>query len=81
GADGRPLYYLTDEDSIATYGVMQRAGTFKDIAPLTNSVVSKQIASDALFDAAQVWLKRNSVKQVVYSLSLKKMKKVIRPGD
>ena len=81
GADGRPLYYLTDEDSIATYGVIQRAGTFKDIAPLTNSPVSKQIAGDALFDAAQVWLKRNSVKQVVYSLSLKKVKKVIRPGD
>lgn len=81
GADGRALYYITDEDSIATYGVIQKAGTFKDIAPLTNSPVSKQIASNALYDAAKVWLNRNSVAQVTYSISLKKVAKTIRPGD
>ena len=81
GADGRTLYYITDDDSIATYGVIQKAGTFKDIAPLTNSPASKEIASNALYDASRVWLNRNSVAQVTYSLSLKKVSKVIRPGD
>jgi len=81
GADGRVLYYMTDDASIATYGVIQRAGTFKDIAPLSNSTLSKQIASNSLYDAAKAWLDRNSVGQVVYSLSLKKVSQVIRPGD
>jgi len=81
GADGRVLYYMTDDASIATYGVIQRAGTFKDIAPLSNSTLSKQIAGNALYDAAKAWLDRNSVGQVVYSLSLKKVSQVIRPGD
>lgn len=81
GADGRTLYYITDDDSIATYGVIQKAGTFKDIAPLTNSPASKEIASNALYDAARVWLDRNSVAQVTYSILLKKVSRVIRTGD
>lgn len=81
GADGRNLYYMTNDDSIATYGVIQRAGTFKDIAPLSNSEPSKIIAGNALYDAALAWLDRNSVGQVTYSLSLKKVRRVIRPGD
>lgn len=81
GADGRTLYYITNPDSIATYGVIQKAGTFKDIAPLTNSPASKQIASNALYDAAKAWLDRNSIAQYTYSMTLKKVKAIIRPGD
>ena len=81
GADGRTLYFMTNPDSIATYGVIQKAGTFKDIAPLTNSPASKEIASNALYDAAKAWLDRNSIAQYTYSITLKKVKAVIRPGD
>ena len=81
GADGHTLYFMTNPDSIATYGVIQKAGMFKDIAPLTNSPASKEIASNALYDVAHAWLDRNSIAQYTYSITLKKVSRVIRPGD
>lgn len=56
GPDGRLIYFLTDPASIAQYGIRQRVVNFKDIAPLNNSLSSKQNAANLLHDAALAYL-------------------------
>lgn len=56
GPDGRTIYFLTDDASINQYGIRQRVATFKDIAPLNNSISSKQNAANLLYDAARAYL-------------------------
>jgi len=81
GADGRTIYYVSDADSIAAYGMIQKTGQYKDIAPLSNSTASKVDAANTLADAAYADLYRNSQPQVTYACTLRKCAITLRPGD
>lgn len=81
GPDGRTLYFIEDTDSIETYGQNEKVVTFKDIVPTGNSILSKNYTADLLYAAALTWLNRNAQPQVVYNLSVKKVRTAIRPGD
>ncbi|TXH53846.1 MAG: hypothetical protein E6Q97_12165 [Desulfurellales bacterium] len=81
GADGRTIYYVSDEDSIAAYGVKQKPAQYKDIAPLTNSEASKIEAANALADATLADLAWNSQPQRTYSVTLRKCRRTLKPGD
>jgi hypothetical protein len=81
GPDGKTLYYLSDATSITAYGQIQKVGTFKDIAPLSNSDADVTLAANALYDAAAAWLERYSVRQDTYRVTCRKARTNIRPGD
>jgi hypothetical protein len=79
--DGTTLYFLQDVDSIATYGQIEKVVTFKDIVTTINDQAVKVYASEKLYAAAAAWLERNAQPLVTYSLSAKKCRTAIRPGD
>ena len=81
GPDGQVLYYLRDTESIATYGQCERIVTFKEIGPVANSTTAKQLAANALYDAAVAWLERQAVPLTTYKINGKKCRTTIRPGD
>lgn len=79
--DGKLVYYLQDQDSIDTYGLIERFVTFKEIVPLDNTVTAKQRAADMLYQAATTWLQRAARPLTGYTLTVKKMARRLRPGD
>lgn len=79
--DGRTLYYISNAPSVLRYGEIQRVVTFKEIGPIANSTTAKTLAANALYDAAAAWLERNSEKLTTYQITVKKCRRVIRPGD
>lgn len=81
GPDGTTLYYLADDASIAEYGVIQKVGVYRNIAPVTNSDGDVVNAANALYDAAAAWLARGSKRQDTYRVSLRKTRASVRPGD
>jgi hypothetical protein len=81
GPDGQTLYYLRHTDSIAMYGQCERVVTFKEIGPVANSTTAKQLAANALYDAAVAWLERQAVPLTTYKISGRKCRTTIRPGD
>jgi hypothetical protein len=81
GRDGKTLYYISDAASIVEYGEIRKVATFKQISPLSNNDNAMILAANALYDAAAAELSRNSMRQDVYSVSCRKMKRTIRPGD
>lgn len=81
GGDGKTLYYISDATSIATYSQIEKVGTFKNIAPISNSDADLLAASNALYDASVAWLQRYKDVFEVYSLTLKKVTKNIKAGQ
>lgn len=81
GPDGTTLYFIQDVDSIAAYGQIEKIVTFKDIVPTSNSNTMKAYTAELLYAAAAAWLERNAQPLTVYSLSVKKVRTAIRPGD
>lgn len=79
--DGREMPYLSDPDSIETYGQSEKIVAFSNIAPIENTDAAKIAAADALYDAAMAWLERNSQPLITYSISLKKVNTPLRVGD
>ncbi len=77
--NGRTLYILEDQASIALYGEIEQDIQIKEIAPLSNNDTDEERAANALYDAAAAWLQRNSVKQDTFRISVKKCTKTIRP--
>lgn len=81
GRDGKTLYIIKDQASIDQYGEIRKVGVFKQISPVSNSETALTLAANALYDAAASELKRNSVRQDVYSVSCRKIASTIQPGD
>ena len=81
GADGQPIFYLKDDASIVDNDQIEKIVTFKSIGPLANSELGKQLAANALYDAAAAWLARNSQRQFTYSVTGVKARQKFRPGD
>lgn len=81
GPDGRTLYYLSDSTSIATYGTIQKVGTFKDINPITNTDADIVNAANALYDATVAYLIRHKDPLTTYSMTLRGRVGILQPGD
>ncbi|MFN8530180.1 MAG: hypothetical protein U0670_16395 [Anaerolineae bacterium] len=81
GADGRPQYYLEDAAGMAAYGVIERFGKFKQIAPLSNSPLDLEHAANALYDLAAAWLRRYALRQDTYRVVCRGLTTALRPGD
>lgn len=81
GPDGSTLYGIRHTDSIATYGQIEKVATFKQVAPIANSDAAKEVAANALYDAAAAYLERAAVKQSTYEVVCSKVRAVVRPGD
>ncbi len=81
GANGVPQYYLQDAAGVSTFGVIERFGKFKQIAPLSNSPADLEHATNALYDVAAAWLTRYAVRQDTIRVSVRGVTTAIRPGD
>lgn len=81
GPDGKLIYYLFDQDSIDTYGQNEKVVTFKEIVPTSNSGAIQAFSAELLYNTATAWLTRNSQPLITYSLSVKKNRSNLRPGD
>lgn len=79
--NGRTHYYIQDSASIADYGVIEKYGQYREIAPLSSSAADVQAAAEALYDAAAADLKRIASPQIVYSVDITNLKIEILPGD
>lgn len=55
--------------------------SFKEIGPVANDTEAKQLAANALVQAATAYLDRQKVALVCYKISAKNVQAVIRPGD
>lgn len=79
--NGRTVYYLEDSASVAEYGVIEKVGQFKEIAPLSNGDTDIERASNALYDIASAWLSRHAQPHIGYTVRLKKLPEGLAVGD
>jgi hypothetical protein len=79
--NGQTEYYLEDAASVAAYGVIERYATFKEIGPISNGDTAKNLAANALYDAAAAWLARNAAEARTYKVTGRKPRQTIRVGD
>lgn len=80
GPDGAPLYYIKDDTSIAAYGRKER--TFSvNIKPASDNLADVVAAASAIYDAAAAYLDRYKLRQIVYSVTLKKVFQTLSPGQ
>jgi len=79
--NGRPVYYLANDASIAKYGRIQKVLAFKSIAPISNSDADLLSAANQLHDAASAYLQRHSAPLSSYSVQAKKGRVTLKPGD
>jgi len=84
-----PIYRRVNDFDIDEYYIDASDGddiredtlSFKTIGPIANSSTAKQLASDALADAAMQSLARTRVAQFSLDLSVRKMRVSVKPGD
>lgn len=76
GPDGRTLRYIETGER----PVREEVRRYK-ITPIANSAAAKEVADDALYDAAAADLARSSVVQETYRVVLAKVRRTIRAGD
>jgi len=84
-----PIYRRVNDFDIDEYYIDASDGddiredtlNFKTIGPIANSSTAKQLASDALADAAMQSLARTRVAQFSLDLSVRKMRVSVQPGD
>lgn len=79
--DGRTFWFLSASSSISAYGQIEKVGTFKNIAPLSNTDADIQNAANALYDATAAYLQRYAVPLDSYTLTAKKGRATLKPGD
>ncbi len=71
---------LINDTAEATYGVIEKALSWKDIAPITNDTLNEQNAANALFDQAYNYLLRHNAPLTTYNLTLSRLEVVLYPG-
>lgn len=84
-----PIYTRVNDASIREFYIDASAGdtehqdtlSFKEIGPIANSTLAKQYAADALAVACIEQLKRTRTPLVSYTVSVKKVRSALRPGD
>ena len=73
--------YLKKDATETAYGVIERAVSFKDIAPISNTDTDIQSASNTLFGAAKVYLDNRDEDTVIYSLGVIGLNTIVYPGE
>jgi len=73
--------YLKRDSTEATYGRIEKYLSWKEISPIDNTDDNVITAANVLFDAALEHLLRYSEPQRAYSLSVRKLDRVINPGE
>ena len=84
-----PIYRRVNDNNIVEYYINASGGarlrqatiTFKEIGPIANADNAKQLAANALAQAAMAFLDRQKVALVTYRFSAKNVQVRIRPGD
>jgi len=84
-----PIYRRVNSNSIVEYYIDATLGddehqdtlSFKEIGPIANSTLANQYASDALADACMASLARTRVPNTTYTLTVKKVRVDLQPGD
>ncbi len=84
-----PIYRRINSNSIVEYYIDATLGddehqdtlSFKEIGPIANSALANQYASDALADACMASLARTRVPNTTYTLTVKKVRVDLQPGD
>jgi len=79
--NGREHWYIENTTATAGFGLIEKFVRFREIAPLSASENDELAAANALYDKAVPELNRMSQAQIVYRLSLRKVKKTILPGQ
>jgi len=72
--------YVKRTASETTYGRIERALDFKDIAPISNTTPDIQAAANMLMRACVEHLRRYGTPQKFYNIGLSKVDQVLRPG-
>lgn len=78
--NGQTEYFL-DSPNIATYGIIERYVTFKEIVPIGNTLTSQGYAANELYDAAATWLQKNSSPVQQFKVHGIQPQVTLRPGD
>lgn len=80
GSEGDTQYYIKDDDSILLYGERRKVVKF-DVSPLTNSLTDRILAANQLHVAATEYLDKNSMPQITYGVSVRRLEQRVLPGD
>ncbi len=84
-----PIYRRVNDAGVEEYYIdasdgdtlRQDTPSFKTIGPIANSSTAKQLASDGLADAAMQQLARTREAQFSLTMSVRKMRVAVQPGD
>ena len=79
GPDGKTIYYLTDDDSAAAYGQIQRHPPMPDAPYIADGAMVN--AANVLYDWAATQLQRSKSPQTTYQVSGVKLDRRVLPGD
>lgn len=77
----RTLNYIQNDAAVAVYGIIEKYASFKDIAPISNSNVDLENASNYLEFAAFEELRRAIEINKSYNLDVIKLDTIIHPGQ
>jgi hypothetical protein len=78
---GRVIWFLQDDDSIATWGLREAVLKMPQVAGLSADAADQILAANELYRRASEWLERNAVKQTTYSCTVRGLKVLVRVGD
>lgn len=79
--NGVTLYYLSDSTSITAFGTIEKVMRAGGVAALSNSEADLENAANALYDVAANFLQRYSVRQEVYSVTIRNIRQNLKPGQ
>ncbi len=71
--------YIKSDNAEATYGRVERAVSFREVGPITNSDADVQAAANALFDVALNYLKQYDQPRQSYRLTLASSPVIVPP--
>lgn len=72
---------ITNAAAEVLYGRIERAGAWKEIAPISNSNADVQAAANTLVVAACEYLRRCRAPSYLYALDVAGVRRSVRPGD
>jgi hypothetical protein len=81
GPDGKLVYYIKDDTSIAAYGQNERVVVFEGIAAQDNTEEGVIDAANQLYDAAAAWMADHLAPVVTYGCSVRNVRTNLLPGQ
>ncbi len=81
GPDGKPIYLLKNDASIAAYGQNERVVVFEGIAAQDNTDAAVIATADQLKEAALAWMADHLSPVVTYGCSVRNVRTNLLPGQ